>query len=118
MSNSPIFRISLANATILSGVYLIGGAVVEVVRRAWNPRWAERLSHAFEDFPARMLHALGLFEPLRRAWIEGHLSEFQVRLVYGATMVLLFFSLSLAVGGAMWLFSRLFSRSDASDESR
>ncbi|GMU60688.1 MAG: hypothetical protein IT380_03395 [Myxococcales bacterium] len=112
MAKVPVFRISLTNATLLSGVYLVGGAAVELARRLWNPRWAERLSLSLEAFPARVLEFLGLFEPLRRAWLEGHLSELQVRLVYGLTTVALIYSLGVAVGGLMWGVARLAGKTD------
>ena len=98
-----VFRISLTNATILSALYLTVAVVVEVVRRLWSPRWAERLSLAFEVFPARALAFLGLFEPIRRAWMQGRLSDGAVRVLYGATTVGLVFAAGLLVGAGMWL---------------
>lgn len=114
MAKVPVFRISLTNATMLSGVYLIAGALVELVRRTWNPRWSERLSLSLEAFPARMLHLVGLFEPLRDAFLSGRLSPTQVRLIYGLTTVALIYSLGLLVGGAMWLVSKAAGRADSS----
>ncbi|MEW5740184.1 MAG: hypothetical protein AB1938_14730 [Myxococcota bacterium] len=112
MAKVPVFRISLTNATLLSGVYLIGGALIELVRRTWNPRWSERLSLSLEAFPAKVLDFLGLFEPLRRAWLEGHLSDLQVRLLYGLTTVTLIYALGVAVGGLMWSVARLAGKSE------
>lgn len=112
MAKVPVFRISLTNATLLSGVYLVGGAVIEVVRRVFNPRWAERLSLSLEAFPARMLELFGVFEPLRRAWLEGHLSDLQVRLIYGLTTVGLIYALGLLVGASMWGVARLAGKAD------
>lgn len=103
----PVFRISLTNAALLSGAYLAVGAAVEVVRREWSPRWADRLSLALEAFPARMLHFMGVFEPMRDAFVAGRLSVTQVRLAYAVTTVTLIFLLGLAVGGLMWGFARL-----------
>jgi hypothetical protein len=113
MAKVPVFRISLTNATLLSGVYLVGGALVELVRRAWNPRWAERLSLSLEAFPAKVLEFLGLFEPLRRAWLEGALSDVQVRVLYGLTAVALIYTLGVVVGGLMWGATRLAGKTDA-----
>lgn len=110
MTKIPVFRISLANATLLSVVYLLVAVVVEVLRRALNPRWAERLSLSLEAFPARTLELLGLFEPLRRAWVEGHLSDLHVRLIYGAITVGVIFSLGLTVGAVMWGVAALAQR--------
>ena len=44
MANVPVFKISVTNASILSGIYLLVAVLVELVRRAWNPRWIERVS--------------------------------------------------------------------------
>jgi len=107
MANVPVFKISLTNATILSGVYLVIAVVVELVRRAWNPRWIERVSLSLEAFPARTLELFGLFEPLRRAWVEERLSPLEVRFIYGFTTVAVIFTLGLAVGALMWLISKL-----------
>ena len=48
MAKVPVFKISLTNATILSGTYLVIAVAVELVRRAWNPRWIERVSLSLE----------------------------------------------------------------------
>ena len=106
MAKVPVFKISLTNATILSGVYLVVAVAVELVRRAWNPRWIERISLSLEAFPARTLELLGLFEPLRRAWVEERLSPLGVRFIYGFTTVAVIFLLGLAVGGLMWLIAK------------
>lgn len=103
----PVFRISLTNATMLSVLYLLVGAVVELVRRAFNPRWADRLSFSLEAFPARTLDLLGLYEPLKRAFLEEQISATSVRLIYGATTVGLIFTLGVLVGAAMWLVARV-----------
>lgn len=110
MSKVPVFRISLNNATLLSGAYLVFAAATELVRRQWNPRWIERVSLSLEAFPARTLDLLGLFEPLRRAYMNGQLSVTQVRLVYAGTTVSIIFVLGFAVGTAMWLIAKLGAR--------
>jgi hypothetical protein len=106
----PVFRLSLTNATVLSGLYLLVAAVVELTRRFSSARWVERASFALEVFPARTLDFLGLFEPMRRAWIEGRLSDGVVRLCYGATTVALIFALGLVVGVGMWVLVKLSAR--------
>jgi hypothetical protein len=106
----PVFRISLTNATMLSVLYLVIAVVVEVVRRTSNARWAEQLSLALESFPARTLDLLGVLDPLRRAWVENHVPNLAVRLLYGATAVGIIFALGLAVGSAMWGISKLARR--------
>ena len=110
MAKIPVIRISLTNASILSGLYLLVAIAVELVRRTWNPRWVERVSRSLEDFPARTLELFGLFEPLRSAWVEGKISPLGVRLIYGLTTILVIFALGLAVGGVMWLIGRLAAR--------
>lgn len=102
----PVFRISLANATLLSGLYLVVAAAVELIRRVWNPRWVDRVSIALEAFPARTLELLGLFEPLRRAWVENKIGQLGVRFIYGLTTVGVIFTLGLLVGVVMWGIAR------------
>jgi hypothetical protein len=110
MARVPVFKISVANASILSGVYLVVAIGVELVRRAWNPRWVDRVALSLEAFPARTLDLLGLFEPLKAAWVEGRVSALGVRFVYGLTTVAIIFTLGMLVGGLMWLIARLSAR--------
>lgn len=117
MAKLPVFRISLANATLLSGFYLVVASAVELVRRAWNPRWIDRLSLSMEAFPARTLELLGLFEPLRRAWVEGRLSDLEVRLIYGVTTVGIIFVLGLVVGLVMWGVAKALGKDVIDSES-
>ena len=115
MANVPVFKISLTNATILSGLYLSIAVLVELVRRAWNPRWIERVSLSLEAFPARTLELFGLFEPLRRAWVEERITPLEVRFVYGATTVLVIFTLGFVVGGLMWIIARVAAKPGKAD---
>lgn len=110
MANVPVFKISVANASILSGVYLVVAVAVELIRRTWNPRWVDRISLSLEAFPARTLELLGLFDPLRAAWVEGRLSALGVRFVYGLTTVSVIFALGMLVGALMWLIARMAAR--------
>lgn len=110
MTRVPVFRISLNNATLLSGLYLVVAVVTELVRRQWNPRWLERVSLSLEAFPARTLELLGLFEPIRNAWVEGRLSQLEVRFIYAATTVGVIFTLGFAVGLVMWGLAALGNR--------
>ncbi len=116
MSNAPVpvFRISLTNASLLSGFYLLVAALVELVRRVWNPRWIERASLSLEAFPARTLELVGLFEPVRRAWVEGRLTQLEVRFIYGFTTVAVIFTLGTLVGAVMWVIAKLASRGSTS----
>lgn len=107
----PVFRISFANATLLAAGYLVVGALVELVRRQWNPRWAEQLSWSMEAFPAGILRTLGLLNPLRDAYAQGMLKETHVRLIYAGAVVATIYAIGLAVGFAMWLLMRSRGRS-------
>ena len=102
----PVFRISMKNATVLSALYLVFAAAVELTRRLFAFRWAESLSKALEEFPARVLHLVGLFEPLRDAYLRGNVNELVVRLAYGVTVVVIVFAMGLIVGGLLWLLAR------------
>jgi hypothetical protein len=113
MANVPVFKISITNASILSGLYLLVAIVVELVRRAWNPRWIERVSLSLEAFPARTLELMGLFEPLRRAWVEERITPLEVRFIYGLTTVGVIFTLGLLVGGLMWIIAKVAARREA-----
>lgn len=110
---SPIdaLKLSLKNATVLSALYLVAGSVVELARRLGNFRWAEKLSLAFEAFPARTLDLVGLFQPMRTAWASDHLTGSQVRLIYGGTTVAIIFVIGTVVGVAMWGVASLASLS-------
>lgn len=102
----PVFRISFANATLLAGGYLVVGAIVEGVRRTFNPRWAEQLSWSLEAFPAGILRSVGLLNPLRDAYAAGTLRETHVRLIYAGAVVFTVYAIGLGVGALMWLAMR------------
>lgn len=112
----PVFRISIANATLLSGLYLLVATAVELIRKLWNPRWVDRVSLSLEAFPARTLELFGLFEPLRRAWVENKLSRLEVRFIYGLTTVGVIFTLGLLVGVVMWGIAKVASRGEQARE--
>jgi hypothetical protein len=115
MAAIPVFKISVTNATILSGIYLVVAIAVELIRRLWNPRWVERVSLSLEAFPARTLELFGLFEPLKRAYATGELTPLSVRFIYGLTTVAIIFTLGLLVGLAMWGISRLTARKEPAE---
>lgn len=98
----PVFRISLTNATLLSGGYLLVGAVTEFIRRKWNPRWADQLAWSMEAFPAGILRSIGALTPLREAYARGALHETHVRLIYAASVVVTVYAIGLGVGALMW----------------
>jgi hypothetical protein len=107
MPRLPVMRISLNNAALLSGLYLAVGTVVEVVRRAFNARWAEALSLSMEAFPARLLDWCGLLEPVRQAYAAETVSPTLVRLLYGSVTVAVIFATGVLVGGLMWAATRV-----------
>ena len=106
----PIFRISVYNATLLSGTYLLIATVLEVIRRNFTARWAEKGCLEMEKFPARTLDLIGLLDPLKRAYAWGDVSDWQVRVVFGLTTIVLIFILAMLVGGGMWLFAKYVTR--------
>lgn len=106
----PLLRIMLGNATLLSLVYLGAAVVVDGVRRLYNPRWSERASLAMESLPARVLELLGLMGPLRRGYVYGAMNELTVRMVFGATTILIIFALAIFVGAGMWGLRALWER--------
>lgn len=106
----PVFKISLTNASILSALYLGIGVLVELLRKIWNPRWIDQVSLSLEAFPARTLALLGLFEPLRAAWVAGEIDQLGVRFIYGFTTIAVIFTLGMLVGFLMWLISKVAAR--------
>lgn len=117
MQRVPIFRISLANATLLTGVYLAVAVVVNLVRRQWTPRWAELLAEHLEDFPARTLKLVGLFDPLRQAYLDGQVSHFAVRCAMGLTVAVVIYATALLVGCLMWAVRAVWLWKQARDGS-
>lgn len=111
----PFFRISLANATVLSCVYLAVGAIVEVVRRTLSPRWADYVADAMEDFPARLLDLFGLLEPVRLAFVHDRLDVWHVRAIFGLVTVGMIFAIGLTVGALMWGLAKLTTRTSADE---
>ena len=102
----PVLRISLNNATILSAAYLASGIAIEVVRRVWSPRWAERAALAMEAFPARLLDVVGLLPRIRLAYARDQMSTLDVRLIYGLTTVLVIYGMGLLVGGMLFAIAK------------
>ena len=109
----PIFRISLSNATVLSVAYLAMAMLVEASRRWFPFRWTDRASLTVEWIPARTLDWLGLYQPVRQAVIDGSLSSFAVRMIFGATSVLAIFLVAMSVGLLMWSGRWLIARADS-----
>ena len=106
----PIFRISVYNATLLSGMYLFVATVLELLRRNFSLRWADKACLELEKFPARTLDLIGLLDPLKRAYAWGQVTDWQVRIAFGMTTIVLIFALAMLVGCGMWIFARVVAR--------
>ncbi len=93
----------LANATLLSVVYLGFGLAVELVRRTSNARWAEWLCFALDALPEGALRKAHLLGTLQAAYEHSWVNDFMVRLIFGATTLLIIFGTAFLVGAAMWI---------------
>jgi hypothetical protein len=51
-----------------------------------------------DSLPARALELVGLMQPLRTAYFSGRVSESVLRLVFGATTIVIIFLLAVVVG--------------------
>ena len=94
----PLMRIMSGNAFLLSILYLLVGIGVEAARRLWPSILLQRLSLSLDSLPARALELTGLMRPLRDAYFAGKVSESMVRLVFGATTIVVIFLLAVVVG--------------------
>jgi hypothetical protein len=100
----------VANALLLSAVYLGVGLGVEILLRFIRAPWLQKLSLALDSLPARTLALLGLLQPLAEAAGRGHLSGFWLRAIFGVTTIAIVFVLALVSGllmaGTWWLTRR------------
>ena len=94
----PLMRIMSGNAFLLSVLYLLVGIGVDGVRRVYPTIFLQRLSLSLDSLPARALELVGLMQPLRDAYFAGHISESVLRLVFGATTIVIIFLLAVVVG--------------------
>lgn len=101
-SRIAVLRISMTNATMLSVVYLVLATFIELGRRFTGAQWLENLTKLIESFPVGVLRTIGLYTPLQRAWVENDLTNTQVRLLYGASVVVMIYLLSMVVSLGMW----------------
>lgn len=86
------------NAFLLSVIYLLVGIAVEVARRVYPSTFVQRLSLSLDALPAKALEFIGAMEPLRRIYLNGKMAEYQVRLIFGVTTVIIIFLLAFVVG--------------------
>ncbi len=103
----------VANASLLSVVYLALGVLVEALRRVYPAPWVQRATLVLDSLPARTLELLGLMEPLRNAYVYGRVNEFGLRLIFSGTTILIIFAMAVVVGAGMWLIRRLIVRRHA-----
>lgn len=113
----PMLSIMAGNAFLLSIIYLAVGLVVEVLLRYRPSRFLQRLHLSLDSLPARALELTGAMRPLSEAYLSRHITESGVRLVFGATTIVLIFLLALVVGLAMgglrvWLERRSMHNAD------
>ncbi len=98
------------NATLLSVVYLAVGLLVELVRRFFPMMWVTRATLVLDSLPGRTLELLGVMEPLRLAYVYGHIGEGGLRIIFAFTTLVIIFAMALVVGAGMWMLRRFFYR--------
>lgn len=86
------------NAFLLSIIYLVVGIAVEALRRVYPTRFIQRLSLSLDSLPARALELVGVMERLRAGYLHGEIPDYQVRLIFGGTTIIVIFLLAFAVG--------------------
>lgn len=94
----PLLRIMGSNAFLLSIVYLLVGIAVEAARRLYPTPLVKRLSLSLDSLPARALEFVGVMESLRADYLNGQLPEYQVRLIFAGTTIVIIFMLAFLVG--------------------
>lgn len=109
-SASALFQAMLANAVLLSLMYLGIGLVVEVLLRVYPSNGVVTTSLVIDSLPARVLDGLGLLPRLTEAYAYDHLSGFWLRAIFAATTVAIIFALAVVVGLATTLTGMLITR--------
>lgn len=94
----PLLRIMGSNAFLLSIVYLLVGIAVEAARRVYPTPLVKRLSLSLDSLPARALEFVGVMESLRADYLNGQLPDYQVRLIFAGTTIVIIFVLAFLVG--------------------
>lgn len=112
----PLFSIMAANTFLLSVIYLVGGLGVELARRYHPTPFVLKVYRSMDNLPVRALELAGAWNPLRRAFFTGRLSNFWVRVIFCSTTIVIIFVLALLVGLLMgglrgWLVRRELHRS-------
>jgi hypothetical protein len=109
----PLAKMMIGNATLLSFVYVVLGLAIETVRRLRPIRWVENLAVALDALPARILELLGLLTRIHEWYAFGRLNPFWLRVIFGATTIVLIFAMAVFVGAGMWLMRRALRRRHA-----
>ena len=94
----PLLRIMGSNAFLLSIVYLMVGIAVEAARRLYPTRFVQRLSLSLDSLPARALELVGAMDSLRTEYLDGKILDYQVRLIFAGTTIVIIFMLAFVVG--------------------
>lgn len=112
---SPLVKIVLHNAFLLSVFYLVVGIAVEL---AWRfdvfhghlqaQHTVFRLSLGIDALPARVLDLMGLLGPLQQAYADGRIHEVGLRWIFAATTLLVIVATAFLVAGLMALVGKLF----------
>ena len=87
-----------SNAFLLSIVYLVVGIAVEAARRFYPTRLVQRLSLSLDSLPARALELVGVMDSLRANYLNGQVPDYQVRLIFAGTTIVIIFVLAFVVG--------------------
>ena len=94
----PLLRIMGSNAFLLSIIYLLVGIAVELARTYYPTPFVQRLSLSLDSLPARALELVGVMGSLRTRYLDGKLADYQVRLVFAGTTIVIIFLLAFVVG--------------------
>jgi hypothetical protein len=105
-----LLQLMVANAMLLSGLYALLGLVAELGRRFLPSRVMDHASLVLDSLPARALELVGLMGPLRDALFDGRISNFTVRLAFGAASFVVIFVLALLVGAVTGGLRKLHAR--------
>lgn len=109
-SRLPLMRIMLANAMLLSAAYALLGIVISLFQEHSPSRASERASLMIDSLPARALELVGLMGPIREAYFSQQIDRFEIRLIFGATAMVIIFALAFVVGGTTAGLRRLAER--------
>lgn len=102
----PLWRIAFGNTVVMSSAYLAAAIYAELSRRYLGMPSSDVILRVLETLPARILSWVGAWDYLREKYVFGVLNEMHLRLVLGATMVLLIFAVAVCVTALLWVVRR------------